>query len=134
MTEAELKGFLEIPYERLEELNLEAKQKVVDGVDDDTLKEHYLKYLQDTKPLKALTVCFTDLEGRFHMLDYDKKFLLKSHENLTFDGSSIKGFSQVRESDLRLFVDWGSFRWMPSDIFGPGKVMAFGIDYFKNIQ
>jgi len=36
-------------------------------------------------------VCFTDLEGRFHMLDYDKKFLLKGGDNLTFDGSSIAG-------------------------------------------
>ena len=24
------------------------------------------------------------------MLDYDKKFLVKSHDNLTFDGSSIR--------------------------------------------
>ena len=47
-------------------------------------------------------MCFTDLEGRLHMLDYDKKFLLKSADNLTFDGSSIRGFSQQAESDLRL--------------------------------
>ena len=48
----------------------------------------------DEKRIKAVTVCFTDLEGRLHMLDYDKKFLLKSADNLTFDGSSIRGFSQ----------------------------------------
>jgi len=53
--------------------------------------------------------------------------LLQSYDNLTFDGSSIKGFSRVRESDLRLEVDWGSFRWLPSDIFGPGKVITFGV-------
>jgi hypothetical protein len=26
-----------------------------------------------------------------------------------------------RESDLRLCLDFGSFRWLPSDVFGPGK-------------
>ncbi len=40
------------------------------------------------------------------MLDYDKKFLLKSWDNLTFDGSSIRGFTAQRESDLRLGIDW----------------------------
>lgn len=122
-----LRNFLEIPYDTLEELNLEAKGKVAQGVSDDKLRDYYLKYLSDEKRIKAVTVCFSDIEGRFHMLDYDKKFLLKSHDNLTFDGSSIRGFSQVRESDLRLVVDWGSFRWLPSDVFGAGKVIVFGL-------
>jgi glutamine synthetase len=71
-------------------------------------------------------VLFSDLEGRLHMLDYDKKFLLKSWDNLTFDGSSIRGFTAQRESDLRLGLDWSSFYWAPSDIFGSGKVLVFG--------
>ena len=122
-----LRNFLEIPYDELEEMNLEAKQKVLKRTPDDELREHYLKYLHDEKRIKAVTLCFTDLEGRFHMLDYDKKFLTKSYDNLTFDGSSIRGFSDVQQSDLRLIVDWGSFRWLPSDIFGPGKVIVFGL-------
>ena len=122
-----LKNFLEIPYDQLEEMNLEAKEKQLSRKTEKELEDHYLKYLNDEKRLKAVTVCFSDLEGRFHMLDYDKKFLLKSHDNLTFDGSSIRGFSVVSESDLRLAIDWGSFRWMPSDIFGPGKVIVFGL-------
>src|SRR5690242_10769590 len=60
------------------------------------------------------------------MLDYDKKFLLKSWDNLTFDGSSIRDFTAQRESDLRLGIDWSAFYWAPSDIFGPGKVLVFG--------
>jgi glutamine synthetase len=71
-------------------------------------------------------VLFSDLEGRLQMLDYDKKFLLKSYDNLTFDGSSIRGFTAQRESDLRLFLDWGAFYWAPADVFGPGKVLVFG--------
>jgi glutamine synthetase len=73
-----------------------------------------------------VTVLFSDLEGRLHMLDYDKKFLLKSWDNLTFDGSSIRGFTAQRESDLRLGIDWGSFYWAPADVFGSGKVLVFG--------
>ncbi len=127
MNPTPLRNFLEIAYDQLEELNLEAKERVQRRTAEHELKEHYLRYLTDEKRIKALTVCFTDLEGRFHMLDYDKKFLLKSFDNLTFDGSSIRGFSQVKESDLRLEIDWGSFRWLPSDIFGPGKVSVFGL-------
>lgn len=122
-----LKNFLEIPYDELEDLNLAAKKKQLDRVSDADLEKYYTKYLAETKDIKAVTVCFTDIEGRFHTLDYDKKFLLKSHDNLTFDGSSIRGFSVVNESDLRLGIDWGSFRWLPSDIFGPGKVIVFGL-------
>jgi glutamine synthetase len=127
MAEIQLKNFLEIPYDQLEELNLEAKEKVAKRSSAGELEDYYLKYLHDEKRIKAVTVCFSDIEGRFHMLDYDKKFLLKSFDNLTFDGSSIRGFSAVSESDLRLHIDWGSFRWLPSDVFGPGKVIVFGL-------
>jgi glutamine synthetase len=127
MEDISLKSFLRIPYDELETLNLKAKEKALKRIDSDELKEHYLEYLAKTPTIKAVTVCFSDLEGRFHMLDYDKKFLLDSYDNLTFDGSSIRGFSVVRESDLRLAIDWSSFRWMPSDIFGPGKVIVFAL-------
>jgi glutamine synthetase len=121
-----LRDFLEIPYEQLEALNLEAKQQRIDRVAPDKIKAERIKYLTNEKRIKAVTVCFTDLEGRMHMLDYDKKFLLASAENLTFDGSSVRGFSQQAESDLRLGLDWGAFYWLPSDVFGPGKVLVFG--------
>ena len=90
------------------------------------IQEERLKYLTDEKRIKAVTVLFSDLEGRLHMLDYDKKFLIKSWDNLTFDGSSIRGFTAQRESDLRLGIDWSAFYWGPADVFGPGKVLVFG--------
>ena len=121
-----LRDFLEIPYDRLEEMNLAAKQQRLDRLPVDQVREERHKYLHDEKRIKAVTVCFTDLEGRFHMLDYDKKFLLGAGDNLTFDGSSVRGFSQQAESDLRLAVDWTSFYWLPADMFGPGKVLVFG--------
>src|SRR5258706_13184460 len=121
-----LRAFLEIPYDQLEELNLQAKADRVSGKDPEKIREARMKYLKDEKKIKAVSVCFTDLEGRFHMLDYDKKFLLGSADNLTFDGSSIRGFSRQAESDLRLRIDWPAFYWLPSDVFGPGKVLVFG--------
>src|SRR5512136_1103979 len=113
-----LRHFLEIPYEQLEEMNLQAKADRVGRKDPGKIREARMKYLTDERRIKAVTVCFTDLEGRFHMLDYDKKFLLKSADNLTFDGSSIRGFSRQAESDLRLGIDWPAFYWLPAVVFG----------------
>lgn len=120
-----LRNFLEIPYDQLEEKNLQAKEKRT-SLSPARLEAYYRDYLEKEKRIKAITVCFTDIEGRFHMLDYDKKFLLDSSDNLTFDGSSIRGFTAQKESDLRLEIDWGSFMWLPSDLFGGGKVIMFG--------
>ena len=119
-----LKAFLELPYSELEQRNLEADAKR-QKLDAAALETEYRSYLEREKRIKAVTVCFSDIEGRFHMLDFDKKFLLASADNLTFDGSSIRGFTEQHESDLRLDLDWGSIRWLPSDIFGPGKVILF---------
>ncbi|MGZ3507731.1 MAG: glutamine synthetase family protein [Vulcanimicrobiaceae bacterium] len=121
----DLRDFLMLSYGELEELNLVAKQQRQERVPADKMQEERLKYLTDEQRIKAVTVLFSDLEGRLHMLDYDKKFLLKSHDNLTFDGSSIRGFTAQRESDLRLFLDWSAFYWAPGDMFGPGKVLVF---------
>lgn len=123
-TATPLKNFLAIPYDELEEMNLAAREKAM-TVDPKKLEQEYRAYLTKEKRLKAVTLCFSDIEGRFHMLDYDKKFLLASAANLTFDGSSIRGFSLLHESDLRLDIDWASIRWLPSDVFGPGKVIMF---------
>ena len=123
---ANMRDFLDTPYSELEELNLKAKEQRKKRVAADKIQEERLKYLTDEKRIKAVTVLFSDLEGRLHMLDYDKKFLVKSWDNLTFDGSSIRGFTAQRESDLRLGIDWGAFYWAPADIFGPGKVLVFG--------
>ncbi len=126
-----LRTFLEIPYDKLEEMNLKAAADSLTASPKDLEKEYKL-YLAKEKRIKAVTICFTDIEGRFHMLDYDKKFFLDSIANLTFDGSSIRGFSAQFESDLRLDVDWGSIRHLPSDVFGPGKVIFFASVHNRN--
>ena len=122
----ELRNFLSLSYDELEELNLKAKEQRKNRIVAHKIQEERIKYLTDEKRIKAVTVLFSDLEGRLHMLDYDKKFLIKSWDNLTFDGSSIRGFTAQRESDLRLGMDWSAFYWAPADYFGPGKVLVFG--------
>ena len=122
--EKELKNFLVLSYDELESLNLSAKERQTNASEEE-LRQYYSQYLAKQSQIKAVTICFSDLEGRFHMLDYDKRFFLTSSQNLTFDGSSIHGFTQVDSSDLRLDPDWGSFRWLPTDVFGPGKVIMF---------
>lgn len=129
---SEYRNYLELPYEELEDLNLMAKAQRKSRVAADVIQEERLKYLTDTPAIKAVTVLFSDLEGRLHMLDYDKKFLVKSYDNLTFDGSSIRGFTAQRESDLRLALDWSAFYWTPADVFGSGKVLVFGEVIDKN--
>ena len=81
-----MRDYLEIPYDELAELNLEAKaRRASHSVSADEIREERIRYLTDETRIKAVTVCFSDLEGRLHMLDYDKKFLLSSVDNLTFD-------------------------------------------------
>lgn len=121
-----LRDFLQLPYAELEQLNLAAKAQRTERVDPGLIGEQRRRYLTDEKRIKAVTVCFSDVEGRLHMLDYDKKFLLRAADNLTFDGSSVRGFTEQSQSDLRLRLDWPAFYWLPSDIFGPGKVVVFG--------
>ena len=123
----EYRNFLALSYEELEQKNLEAKADRANRLDSNEIREKRLKYLTDEKRIKAVTVLFSDLEGRLHLLDYDKKFLLNAYENLTFDGSSIRGFTAQKESDLRLGIDWSAFYWVPADVFGNGKVLVFGI-------
>jgi glutamine synthetase len=120
------RNFLALSYEELEELNLNAKSERLSRKPADQIRDERLKYLTDEKRIKAVTVLFSDLEGRLHLLDYDKKFLIGSYDNLTFDGSSIRGFTAQKESDLRLGIDWSAFYWVPADVFGNGKVLVFG--------
>lgn len=120
-----LKNFLMLTYSELEARNLEMKSFRKQMKGQDFFKEKILKYLTDEPNIKAVTVGFTDLEGKFQSLDYDKKYLIKNCDTLTFDGSSIRGFSLQHQSDLLLRVDWSSFYWVPCDVFGPGKTIVF---------
>src|SRR5258708_19243872 len=98
----ELRNFLALSYDELEQLNLKAKEQRQKRVAINKIQEERLKYLTDEKRIKAVTVLFSDLEGRLHMLDYDKKFLIKSWANFTFHASSIRGFTTHPQTTLLL--------------------------------
>ncbi len=106
------------------DLNLSNKERRIK--DPDSCAEIYRRFVKEQTYIKAVTVCFSDIEGRLHTLDYDKNALLANEDNLTFDGSSIRGFTDQNESDLLLKIDWPAFYLMPPALVGEGKVYVFG--------
>ena len=129
--DASLREHLSLSYKELEEFNLIQKKEQEEkfGENKEKTNKYFenkiINFLEKETRIKAVTVAFTDIEGKLQMLDYDKKFFISSKNNLTFDGSSIKGFTELGSSDLRLAPDFASFRLLPSDIFGTGKVLLF---------
>ena len=126
--------FASFSLQELEKLNLKAKSKrlISSRISNKNVEEYYREYLNKDSKIKAVTVAFSDLEGRLHMLDYDKKYLLNTKGKLTFDGSSVKGFSNVDSSDLALQLDWRAFYWLPSETFGDGKVLIFANIFMRD--
>ncbi len=118
--------FLDLSPEEIQKRNLLLKRDREAGYSSEAFGEKVIPAIRDDNSIRAITVCFSDLEGKLHLLDYNKEFFLNSLDNLTFDGSSIRGFTEQKQSDLRLYPDWSSFRWVPSSIFGAGKVLIFG--------
>ncbi|MDF2378950.1 MAG: glutamine synthetase family protein [Candidatus Gracilibacteria bacterium] len=117
---------LDLSPEELTKRNTSLKKDREAGHDSQAFRDTLLPMLRSESGIRAVIVCFADLEGKLHLLDYNKEFFMDSMENLTFDGSSINGFTSLNQSDLRLFPDWTSFRWLPASVFGAGKVMIFG--------
>src|SRR5690606_24246000 len=115
-------SFLKLDYSDLKQRNLDLKKQALNGK---TMKSEVVQAIQAEPGLKAIIACFTDLEGKLHLLDYNAEFFIEAHDHLTFDGSSIRGFTPQHQSDLYLDPDWRSFRWIPADVFGPGKVLLF---------
>jgi len=122
---SELRDFLALPYEELEELNLRAKEERRAAFVRIRFRNS-ASSIERREAHQGRHSSVSDLEGACHMLDYDKKFLTKNWDNLTFDGSSIRGFTAQRESDLRLSMDWAPFIGDLRMFFGAGKVLVFG--------
>ena len=56
-----LRDFLEIPYDELEELNLQMKALRLARTPVDILREERCRYLADEKRIKAVTVCCSSM-------------------------------------------------------------------------
>jgi len=83
-----------------------------------------MKHLSDEKGIKAVTVCFTDLEALPHAR-------LRQEVPVEVGGQPDlrrlvhPRFSRQAESDLRL-ASTGRALLAAGDVFGPGKVLVFG--------
>jgi len=120
----ELRNFLALTYEELEELNLKAKDQRRKRVAADKIQEEQLKYLTDQKASrqspsysatsKAACTCWTMT-----------KVPGKSNDNLTFDGRQFAVLPR-RVKAISVGYRLGAFYHAPADIFGGGKVLVFG--------
>ena len=129
----ELRDFLALSYGELEDLNLEAKEQRMNRVAAHKIQEQRLKYLDGRKADQGCDGAFQrSWKVACTCSIMTRNSSIKSWDNLTFDGSSIRGFTAQRESDLRLGIDWSAFYWAPSDVFGSGKVLVFGEVIDKN--
>ncbi|MEK7528355.1 MAG: glutamine synthetase family protein [Patescibacteria group bacterium] len=113
-------------HSKIQDKNIALREKRQDpNVSDESSQATAMEILKSDDSIRAVVVCFSDAEGVLHMLDYDKKHFCDSHDALTFDGSSIRGFTTQDQSDLRLRPDFKTLRFLPGKIFGEGKVLMF---------
>ncbi len=110
----------------IERLNLDLRKRRRNKENEDFFKKKIFE-LSKNYSIKEVVVFFSDIEGKLLHLEYDIEFFLESAENLTFDGSSVEGFSSQDQSDLKLKIDWSSLRIIPKEIFGGVKFLFFGL-------
>ena len=60
--------FHELDYDEFEEINLEMLKKL-DSKTETEMESEYASFLKKEKAIKAVTICFSNIEGRFHMLE-----------------------------------------------------------------
>jgi hypothetical protein len=63
----ELRHFLALSYDELEELNLKAKKQRKKRTPFHTIQEERLKYMSEERRIEAVTALFSNVEGRLHM-------------------------------------------------------------------
>ena len=121
-TGTELRDFLVLPYGELEDLNLRAKRSVRIA-SRQAIQEERLRYLGRSRGSRP-SPCSSATSKAACTCSTTTRSSCSSYDNLTFDGSSIRGFTPQRESDLRL-SSTGLLLLGPADVFGPGKVLVF---------
>jgi glutamine synthetase len=76
-------------------------------------KEEILKELKEN-PVKFIRLQFTDLFGNLKNVEIPFSQLEKALNNgMMFDGSSIKGFTRIEESDMYLYPDLSTWKVLP---------------------
>src|SRR5258708_2214107 len=98
----ELRSFLALPYDELEELNLKAKKQRLERVAPHKVQEERIKYLSDEKKGYTLNAA-NEIEGfLFKGPDAERRF----HETLKFEYVNTGGYYHSLPGDpLRTFID-----------------------------
>lgn len=117
---------LKLPNSILKRFNEDTREQLAEGKDEEYFKKRFLEFLESEEGIQGVQVYYPSIEGRLHRFEYDREYFLKSHDGLTFDGSSIKGYSDQEESDLRLQPVFSQFYLAPHRSFGAGRVVMLG--------
>lgn len=98
-----------------------------------------IKFVEDND-IKEVNFSFTDFAGEVHGIDYDSSVLSADtfREGVMFDGSSLKGWKEINESDMALRPDLTTARIDPfcsvntlkiiCDIIDPGTAKTYNRD------
>lgn len=88
-----------------------------------------LKKLRDDD-VRFLQFQFTDIQGLVKLLTVPvNRFESSLTEGVVFDGSSVAGYAQIEESDMRAHPDLSTYTLMP-DAGNLGKVVRFVCDVY----
>src|SRR6266481_2257261 len=148
----ELRNFLALSYDELEQLNLKAKEQRQKRVAAHKIQEERIKYLTDEKRIKAVTVLFSDLEGRLHVLDYDGspysadiRGVLKGYADNLYEkkgytlnaANEIEGFLFKGQNAERSYNETGKFEYVNTGGYYhslPGDPLRRFIDTTAEVQ
>ena len=125
-TNSDLRDFLMLPYGELEELNLRAKQQRQERVPLHACRRSALSIWPTSRASRPSPCCSATSKAGCTCSTTTRSSCSRPHDNLTFDGSSIRGFTRAARERFALALDWSAFYWAPADIFGSGKVLVFG--------
>ena len=94
-------NFLELSYDELQERNTKLKMERRENKTSEYFADKLIAQLHKESSIKAVTVCFSDMEGKLHMLDYNKAFLLESPRLKIIVKRKIKILKKEKERGLR---------------------------------
>lgn len=117
---------LRLPNSVLKRFNEKTRGELAEGKDEEHFKKKFIDFLESEEGIQGVQVYYPSIEGRLHRFEYDRETFLKDHEEFTFDGSSIKGFSDQEASDLRLKPIFSQFYLAPHRSFGAGRAVMLG--------
>jgi len=123
---------LDLPYSVLKKFNEQTRGELDVNKDEKYFKDRFIEFLKSEEGIQGVQVYYPSIEGRLHKFEYDRESFIDGHDFLTFDGSSIKGFSEQSDSDLQLMPIFSTGILPPAEAFGSGRFIFLGRVVNKN--